>query len=311
MKAAQLNMYGGQDAVVINEVPKPVLEDGKVVVEVHAAGINPFDVKLRGGYLKETSPLEFPKTMGFDLSGVVVEVGKETKEFEVGQSVYGQASFFGGSGSFAELALCKIDSLSLGPTKTTHQEAAALPLAGVSALQALTEHLNLRSGQKILIHGGAGGIGSYAIQLAKHLGAYVATTVTAAEMAYAKQLGADETVDYESVKFETVIKDFDAVYDTVGGDTHNRSYQVLKRGGTLVSMTESPKPELMEKYGVTALHQHTEVTHQRLFKLASLVDADAIKPKIDKAFTLDQAAEALEYLKNAHPRGKVIIAIKD
>lgn len=310
MKAAQLVKYGEQDAVVVQAAGKPVAGADRLVVEVYAAGINPFDYKVRGGYIKDSTPLELPKTMGFDMSGVVVDLGPNIKEFSVGQAVYGQADFYGGSGSFAEFALAKPEKLSAKPVNATHDEAASLPLAGVSALQAVMEHLNLQPGQKILIHGGAGGIGSLAVQIAKSIGAHVTATVMAAEFDFAKRLGADELIDYTTQKFEDGAKDFDAVFDTAGGETAERSYQVIKPGGRLVSMTTPANPDLEKQYGVTAIHQHTQVTHHRLFKLAELVEAGAIKPNIDKTYPLEQTPEAMQYLKTDHPKGKVIIHLK-
>jgi NADPH:quinone reductase-like Zn-dependent oxidoreductase len=162
----------------------------------------------------------------------------------------------------------------------------------------------------VLIHGGAGGIGSFAIQLAKHLGAYVAATATKQDAGYVMDLGADEAIDYKSQQFEALIKDYDAVYDTVGGETYKKSYQVLKSGGTLVSMLEQPDEELQKQYGVKAISQFTQVTTERLTKLAELVDQGSIKIHLDKTFPLEQAGEALEYIKTGQHHGKVVINVK-
>ncbi len=303
MKTAQINKYGG-DAVEINsEAPMPLVSQGKVLVEVHAAGVNPFDWKLREGYMQKMIPLKFPATLGGDFSGVVVETGDE---------VYGQALIVaGGSGSFAEFVSAPAKSIAPKPKTINHIEAAALPLAGVSALQALTEHIGLKKGQKILIHGGAGGIGTMAIQLAKHLGVYVATTVTGDELAYVKEFGADEAIDYKNQRFEDVVQNYDAVFDTVGGETYTRSFQAVKKGGVIVSMTEQPDKGLMKQFGVNAIAQATQVTTERLTKLAELVDKGAIKVHVDKVFPLDQAGEALTYLQTGHPRGKVVVKVRE
>lgn len=213
MKAVQINSYGGNDVLEINEnASKPSLSEDQVLVEVYAAGINPIDWKVRAGYLKEFVPLSFPATLGGDFSGVVVEVGEGITNFKVGDEVYGQGGILnGGSGSFAEFVAANIGKTALKPNNLDFTQAAALPLAGVSALQALEDHIRLAKGQKILIHGGAGGIGTFAVQLAKSQGAYVATTVAGKDIDYVKSLGADEVIDYENEVFEDKLADFDAV----------------------------------------------------------------------------------------------------
>jgi alcohol dehydrogenase len=310
MKAAQLIQYGGKEAVAINEIPRPKVSEGKILVEVHAAGVNPFDWKVQQGYMKDSMPLQLPITLGGDLAGIVSEVGANVSGFTVGDEVYGQGSFFGGAtGSFAEFDLALPTSLSKKPEKLSLAEAGAVPLAGVSAVQALFDHIKLSSGQKILIHGGAGGIGTMAVQIAKHIGAYVATTVSTDDIDFAKTLGVDEVIDYKTQQFEDVIKDFDAVFDTVGGDTNKRSYQVLKKGGVLVSMTTPPDEELAQKFDVTALVQGTKVNPERLAKLSELLDKGVLAVHIEKTFPLEEAGEALAYLQQTPPKGKVVIVI--
>ena len=308
MKAAQINKYGGSEVVEINtNAPKPAVSRGQLLVEVYAAGVNPIDWKIREGYI----PLKFPATLGGDFSGVVADIGEGVSGFKKGFEVYGYASVLGGgSGSFAEFVLADAKVMALKPKNNTHLESGALPLTGVSAWQALVDHMGLSRGKKILIHGGAGGIGSMAIQLAKHLGAYVATTVNAKDMQYVKELGADEAIDYKNQTFEGMLHDYDAVYDTVGGETYVRSFKVLRKGGIIVSMLEQPRPELMEQYGVNAIGQMTQVNTERLSKLAELVSKRVIKVHVDKTFPLEQAGEALAFLQNGHPRGKVVLKMK-
>lgn len=312
MKSAQINAYGGAEVVEINgSAANPSAADGKVVVAVFAAGVNPVDWKMRQGYLAEMMPLSFPATLGGDFSGVIKEAGSGVSGLNVGDEIYGQAGvLLGGSGSFAEYALSLLQNVSLKPKNISHEEAASLPLAGVSAVQALFEHMKLGKEQKILIHGGAGGIGTFAVQIARHLGAAVAATASAEDAEYVKGLGADQVIDYKSQKFEDVIKDFDAVFDTVGGETYTRSFPALKKGGVIVSMIEQPNRELMEKYGVNAIAQFTQVTKERLEKLTGLVERGAVKVHIDKVFSLDEAAAALKYLETGKPKGKVVIKIK-
>ena len=312
MKAAQIKKYGGGEVVEINKsAPKPTVSRGQLLVEVHAAGVNPIDWKIREGYMQQMVPLQFPATLGGDFSGVVVEVGEGVSGFKKGGEVYGYASILSsGSGSFAEFASADAKATARKPKNINHVEAAALPLTGVSAWQALVDHIGLSRGKNILIHGGAGGIGSIAIQLAKHLGAYVATTVSARDIQYVKELGADEAIDYKNQSFVDMVHNYDAVHDTVGGEMYVKSFKVLKKGGIIVSMLEQPRPELMEQYGVTAIGQFTQVNSERLSKLAELVDKRVIKVHVDRTFSLEQAGEALAYLQKGHPRGKVVLKIK-
>ncbi len=249
MKSAQIKSYGGSEVVEINQ-STPAPNDpsaGKVLVRIKAAGVNPADWKIREGYFQQMAPLQFPSTLGMDFSGIIEKV-EGVSDFEYNDEVYGQASAIrGGSGAFAEIALASADNISHKPKTLSHEEAAGLPLVGVSAWQALVETIGLSQGQKILIHGGAGGIGSIAIQLAKHLGAYTATTVSTNDKQFVKEIGADEVIDYKTQNFEDVLSnDYDAVFDTVGGETYTRSFKVLKRGGIMVSMLEQPNQELMD-----------------------------------------------------------------
>lgn len=309
MKAAQINKYGEGDVVeIIQNLPKPTTASEKILIETFAASVNPFDWKVREGHLKQY--ISLPITLGSDFAGIVAEVGANVSGFKKGDEVYGMAGTFDkGSGTFAEFVLADPKYTALKPKKANFIEAAALPLAGISAWQALVDNIGLSAGQKILIHGAAGGIGSMAIQIAKHIGAYVATTVASKDKDYVKSLGADEIIDYQKQNFATFLHDFDAVYDTVGGDTYVNSFQVLRKNGVMVSMLEQPNTDLMGKYGVKAIYQRTEPTTDRLTNVANLVDMGAIKINVDKTFPFDQTAEALTYQEKKHPRGKVVIVI--
>jgi alcohol dehydrogenase len=313
MKAAQIKKYGGSEVVEINNnAPKPAVSEGHLLIEVYAAGVNPVDWKIREGYRQKMFPLQFPVTLGGDFSGVVTEVGEGVSGFKKGDEVYGYAIVLGGdSGSFAEFVLADIKVTARKPKNIGYVEAAALPLTGVSAWQALVDHIGLSKGKKILIHGGAGGIGTMAIQLAKHLGAYVATTASAKDMQYVRELGADEVIDYKNQSFQDMLKNFDAVFDTVGGDTYEKSFKVLKKGGIIVSMLEQPNQELMKQYGVNAIGQFTQVSSERLSRVAELAEKRVIKVHVDKIFPLDKAREALEFLQTGHPRGKVVLKMKN
>jgi NADPH:quinone reductase-like Zn-dependent oxidoreductase len=303
--------YGNSEVVEINQTSEPNDPSvGKVLVKVKAAGVNPADWKIREGYMQQMIPLQFPSTMGMDFSGIVEKVGESVSDLKPRDEVYGEAGIIsGGSGAFADIAMADADRIARKPKKLTHQEAAGLPLVGVSAWQALVENMGLSMGQKILIHGGAGGIGSIAIQLAKQLGAFVATTVRANDMQFVKELGADEIIDYQTQNFDELLHDYDAVYDNVGGETYARSFKILKKGGIIVSMLEQPNQQLMEQFGVKAIFQFTQVNRDRLTKLAQWVDQDNIRVNVDRAFPLEEAGKALDYQKDVHPRGKVVVEI--
>jgi NADPH:quinone reductase-like Zn-dependent oxidoreductase len=312
MKSIQIKRYGGSDVVELNDTASvPGVSVGKILVDVKASGVNPADWKVREGYFQQMAPLQFPSNLGFDFSGTIKQLGEDVpSDFEQGDEVYGQTPVLsGGSGAFAELALVDKDNITHKPKTLNHTEAAALPTVGVSAWQALVENIGLSKGQKILIHGGAGGIGSIAIQLAKHLGAHIATTVSTNDKEFVQQLGADQIIDYKTEKFEDLLHDYDAVLDTIGGDTYKRSFKVLKKGGIIISTLEQPDSELMQQYGIKATFQFTQVNRKRLTKLAQWVEQNSIKINVDRTFSLDEAGKALDYQKDVHPRGKVVITI--
>jgi len=315
VKSIQINRYGGSDVIEVkNSASAPNPSSGKILVNVKSAGVNPADWKIREGYFQQMAPLQFPSTLGADFSGVIKQLGEGVSNsgLKQGDEVYGQASavFSGGSGAFAELALVEKDSIAHKPRTLNHIEAAGLPTVGVSAWQGLIENIGLSKDKKILIHGGAGGIGSIAIQLAKHLGAYIATTVSTNDEQFVQELGANQVIDYKTENFEDILHDYDAVFDTVGGDTYKRSFKVLKKGsGIITSMLEQPNSELMNRYVVKAFVQFTQANRQLLTKLAEWVDQNNIKVNIDKTFSIDEAADALDYQRDGHPRGRVVITV--
>ena len=312
MKALQMKQYGGQEVLDLNlNVSKPTPATGQVLIEAHAASVNPIDWKVRAGYLKEMVPLTLPKTLGGDVAGIVTEVGESVSGLKVGDRVYGYPSLLaGGSGSFAEFVAAPITVVAPAPNKLTVVEAAALPLVGASAVQALEQHIKLQRGQKILIHGGAGGIGSLAIQIAKAIGAWVATTASGDDRAYLQGLGADQVIDYKKEAFDERLKDFDAVFDTVGGETTQKSFKVLKQGAVIVSMLGQPDSALAQRHGVTAIGQLTNVTTDILRRLANLVDAGRINTRVAQVFPFEKAKEAFQLVEAGHPRGKVVLQIK-
>ena len=313
MKAAQYNKYGGPEVIEFNHnAMTPKAGDGQILVEGQAASLNPIDAILRAGYMQGMFPLTFPVTISGDFAGEVKEVGKGVSGFRVGDQVFGFAPVItGGSGAAAEYLTAKASMAARKPARANHIEAAALPLAGVSAMQALEKHMRVKPGQKVLIHGGAGGIGSFAIQHAKHLGCYVATTVRGFQKEFVSRLGADKVIDFEVEEFDTILKEYDGVLDNVGGEVYKRSFGVLKRGGIIASMVQnSPDQELMSKFGVMSVFVLTQVDSQSLNQLAELVDKGALKPQIDREYPLEQAREAYTYFEQDHPKGKVVLRIK-
>lgn len=308
MKAAQINEYGHADKLVVNEIDKPVAGKGQVLVEVQAASLNPFDTMVREGYLQEAVPLKLPVTLGGDIAGVVSEVGEGVDSVSAGDIVYGQANVVAGnSGALAEYAVTKAEQIAKAPVNVDITEAASLPLVGVSALQALTDHLNLQADQKIFVHGGAGGIGSIAIMIAKNIGAYVATTATADGITYVKELGADEVIDYKAQDFSESLTSFDAVFDTVGGEDFSKALAILKPGGVAVSMIADADETLANELKVTALKQSTHVTSDKLKQLAKLVEDGVVTAKVGKVFDLADIQQAFEARESGEVIGKIVV----
>lgn len=253
MKAAQINEYGHADAVKVVEISKPPITKDQVLVEVQAASLNPFDTMVREGYVKDMVK-HLPITLGGDIAGVVREVGAEVEGFHEGDIVYGQANAVAGnSGALAEYAATSAEQIAKAPAGIDITEAASLPLVGISALQAVTEHIQLKADQKIFIHGGAGGIGSIAIQIAKNIGAHVATTATGEGVDYVKGLGADEVIDYKTEDFAQKLSDYDAAFDTVGGEDFAKALTILTKGGIGVSMTVKVDEAEAAELDVTAM----------------------------------------------------------
>ncbi|HZB14540.1 MAG TPA: NADP-dependent oxidoreductase [Chryseolinea sp.] len=311
MKAVKAHAHGGPEVLKLEDAPIPFPGKGEVLIEVHAASINPIDSKLLLTDPSYDHADQNPLTPGFDLAGAVVELGKNVKHIRVGDNVYGQAAFIKkGSGAFAEYAVTPQDLVARMPENLTFTEAAAVPLAACSAYQALVEHMKLKKGEKVLIHGGSGGIGTFAIQLAKHLSAFVASTASGSGIAYVKRQGADQVIDYEAEHFEDVLKDFDAVLDTVGGETYKKSFQILKRGGLVVSMLSMPDEALMKKYHVRAALEMTKVDSKKLGKITDLITTGVLKVNIANVFSLQQTQEAFRAKENEKVLGKIAIEVK-
>ena len=249
MKAFIIDRYGSNDVVRAGEMPDPELRDDDVLVQIHAASVNPLDFKIRDGKLKLILPYRLPFILGNDLAGVVVRVGSRVRRFKPGDEVYARTDK-DRIGAFAEFISIKEDAVAIKPKKLTMEEAASIPLVGLTAWQALVERANLKKGQKVLIHAGSGGVGTFAIQLAKHLGAIVATTTSTANLDWVKRLGADIVIDYKKDDFETILHDYDVVLDTLGGETLEKSLRVLKPGGKLISIAGPPDPDFAKEHWI-------------------------------------------------------------
>jgi len=334
MKAFIVERYGDARAVRAGEMPDPDVGEDDVLVQIHAASVNPLDLKTRDGVYKAILPYRVPFVLGNDLAGVVVGVGAGVTRFTVGDEVYARPDK-NRIGTFAELIAIHQDDLATKPTTLTMEEAASIPLVGLTAWQALVERANLQAGQKVLIHAGSGGVGTIAIQLAKQLGASVATTTSTANIDLVKGLGADVVVDYKKQAFETVLHDYDVVLDTLGGETLDKSLQVLKPGGKLISIAGPPDPAFAKELGanpvvslvMTALSFRTRqrarrhhVTYSFLFmrasgdqlrEVTSLIEAGKIRPVVDRVFAFESTREALEYVEKGRAKaGKVVVSMK-
>lgn len=310
MRAAQIKEYGDASVIQINEVNQPEPGDGQVLVKVAAASLNPFDTKLREGMMKAGIPLQFPATLGGDFAGTIVALGAGVTGLAAGDKVYGQANVVAGnSGSFAELAATRASEVAKMPNNVDFGQAASLPLVGVSALQALMQHIKLQAGQKLFIHGAAGGIGTIAVQVARHLGAYVAGTATGEGAERIVQLGINEVIDYKVQDFAAELHDYDAVFDTVGGDDFAKALTILKPGGTAVSMI-AQADEQAKELGVTAITQSTKVTTEMLDKLRELVESGVVTPQIGKVFPFEQIQQAFETRESGKIPGKVVLIMK-
>ena len=310
MKAAQFKEYGDASVVEVVEIDQPTLAEGQVLVKVEAASLNPFDSAVRAGYMKEMIPLQLPVTIGGDIAGEVVAAADGVSHVAVGDVVYGQANVVAGnSGAFAEFAATSAGQVAKLPSNVTIQEAASLPLVGVSALQGLTQHIKLQPGQKILITGGAGAIGRVAIQIAKHIGAYVATTASGEGVAVAKELGADEVIDYKAQNFTELLSGYDAVFDTVGGEGVNDALAILKQGGIAVTMAGAFDEAQVAEAGVTALSQSTQVSTTNLDELTKLVEDGVVKPGIGQVFPLAEIQAAFVARESGTVKGKIVVEV--
>lgn len=305
MKAMRIHSFGGPEVLVLDEIPTPAIIDGSVLVKVAAASVNPVDCKIRqGGYPKVTAA-SLPVTLGRDVCGVV-EQGDGTA-LSAGTAIY--AALGWDVGGYAEYALIPVQYCAPQPTSLSAIEAASVPLAGLTAWQGLFDQGGLAQGQRVLIHAGSGGVGHFAIQFAKSRGAEVLATASAANLDYVRALGADIVIDYRAQRFEEVAHDVDVVFDLVGGETRERSWPVLRRGGILVSTLGQPDEARAASFGVRARGYMAQPNGAQLLEIRGLIDAGKLRPTVTRTFPLEVAGAAQRYLEAEHPRGKLVLTV--
>lgn len=307
MKAAVFNNYEGP--IKISDVAVPALTANSVIIDVHAASLNPIDNIVRAGYVKDMIPLTFPHVMGYDVSGIITAVGDDVTAFKVGDAVFARAHQED-AGSLAGVARVQASALAHKPKSISHLEAASIPLTGLTAWQALVDKAGLKEGQRVLIHAGSGGVGTLAIQIAKDLGAFVATTVSARNADLVTSLGADVVIDYKEQDFTNIVVDYDVVFDMSGGEVLQNSFKVLKKGGHLVSIKGQDTDDLATKYGVSFDWFFMDPNGMQLTKLADMITKGTLKPVIDSTFAFANVAKAYAKLDEGHAIGKIVIDMK-
>jgi NADPH:quinone reductase-like Zn-dependent oxidoreductase len=307
MKAVRIHSYGDASVLSYEDAPVPEIGPDDILIKIHAAGVNPIDWKKREGY---TDFLAYhnPGILGWDVSGTVEEMGPLVTRFKIGDSVFSNPTPTR-DGGYAEYIAVHSFEVVHAPQKISLEQAAAVPLASQTAWTALFEKANLKSGQSVLIHAASGGVGSFAVQLAKMAGAYVIGTCSKKNIDLVKSLGADEVIDYQTEDFSTKVKNADVVFDTIGGETQLKSFNVLKKGGVLVSAVGITDPNAADKYGVRAIAFSMVTCGSRLEEIAGLIDKGLLKVIIDKTFPLSEVKEAHRLSESHHARGKIILKI--
>jgi NADPH:quinone reductase-like Zn-dependent oxidoreductase len=309
MKAVRIHAYGGPEVLTYEDVPIPVLAEDDVMIRVHAAAINPVDWKIREGYLQGFIDYELPLTLGWDVSGTIEAVGGKVTTFKPGDEVFSRPDIKR-DGAYAEYIAVKASEIAFKPKMVDHIQAAAVPLAGITAWHCLFEAAGLAPGQRVLIHAAAGGVGSYAVQFARWKGAYVIGTASARNQDFLFQLGANEVIDYQATQFEDVVQPVDIVFDTVGGEVQERSWQVVKPGGILVSIVSPPPEEKAAAHQCRSAYVFIQPRADWLSEMAQLIDAGQVKPIVETVLPLNQAAEAHKLSQSGRTRGKIVLQVK-
>jgi NADPH:quinone reductase-like Zn-dependent oxidoreductase len=310
VKAIRIHNYGGPEVLKYEDAPRPEPRAGEVLVRVHAAGVNPIDWKVREGYMKDLWPHKFPLILGSDLSGVVEELGRGVSRFKIGDEVYSLPDPTR-NGAYADYIVVRESEFSLKPKSLHHIRAAAVPLAALTAWQSLFDTAQLQSGQRVLIHAGSGGVGHFAVQLAKWKGAYVFATASTKNQHLLRKLGVDEPIDYTQQRFEDVARNIDIVLDTIGGETQERSWSVVKEGGNLVSLVQPPSEEKAKELRVRAALLGAQPNGAQLAEIAKIIDSGKLAPIINRILPLSEARRAHELSQSGHIHGKIVLRVKN
>lgn len=333
MKAFIVNRYGKKETLQLKQIADPVVKETDILVQVYSAGVNLLDVKIRNGEFKMILPYKTPFTLGHDVSGIVIKVGSKVSRFKVGDEIYARPADRR-IGTFAELIAIDEKDVAMKPKNLSMEEAASIPLVGLTAWQALIEKANLKKGQKVFIQAGSGGVGTFAIQLAKHIGATVATTTSADNIDLVKNLGADVVIDYRKEDFEKLLKNYDVVLNSQDTKTLEKSLRILKPNGKVVSISGPPDPEFgreidanwflkivlkfvsagirkkAKQLGVNFSFLFMRAQGEQLSQITKLIENGTIKPVMDKIFPFEQTNEALAYVEKGRAKGKVVIKVK-
>jgi NADPH:quinone reductase-like Zn-dependent oxidoreductase len=307
MQAVRIHRFGGPEVMAIEEIDRPTPAADEVVIKVFAASVNPVDAKMREGKYPVVTEKNLPYVLGRDVSGEIAAAGKDVSSFLIGDQVF--AFLSPEHGGYEEFVQARVDEVAAKPRSLDAVGAAAVPLAGITAWQGLFDHGGLREGQRILIHGGAGGVGHFAIQFAKAKGAWVATTVSSSDKDFVTDLGADQVIDYKAEKFEDILEPVDLVFDLIGGETQERSFRVIRPGGALISTLQEPDRERVKKLEIRGGRYTAQPNGTQLQEIAELIDQGKVKVVIDSTFGLRQVAEAQAALKEKHVRGKVVLKV--
>src|SRR5438552_271115 len=310
MKAVVIHEYGGPEVLKYEDVPQPEPKQDQLRIHVIAAGVNPVDGMIRSGMFDKEGRRAFPVILGGDISGVVEKVGSNITKFKSGDPVFAYVSL-DNTGGYAQYAVVTEREAAPKPKSLTYVEAAAVPIVALTAWQALIDTAKLKAGQTVLIHGGSGGVGSFAIQIAKAHGAKVIATASAANQELLKQLGADVAIDYTKQNFENVAKDVDVVLDSIGKDTLARSYGVVKKGGIIVSLVARPDPAELEKHGIRGEALSVDPNSDELSEIGKLIDEKKINVIVSQTFPLSEARKAQEQVATGHTRGKIVLKVAD
>jgi NADPH:quinone reductase-like Zn-dependent oxidoreductase len=333
MKAFIVNRYGKKEKLQLTEIAEPVVKERDILIQVHSAAVNLLDSKIRNGEFKTILPYKIPFTLGHDVSGVVTKVGSKVSKFKAGDAVYARPADYR-IGTFAEFICMNENDAAIKPGNLSMEEAASIPLVGLTAWQALVEKANLKKGQKVFIQAGSGGVGTFAIQLAKHLGATVATTTSTANIDLVKSLGADIIIDYKKKDFETILKDYDVVLNSQDTKTLEKSLRILKAGGKVISISGPPDPDFGQQInagwflkivlkflsagirkkanglGVSFSFLFMRAQGEQLSQITKLIESGVIKPVIDKVFPFEQTNEAMSYVESGRAKGKVVVKVR-